>query len=497
MTNYSVNRFKLLPGCSNRVGAGGCQGTRQSFKLFDYSQPELNNAVVWTHNNCTCNEACALNYRHQVDDNVIPGDCSALGDHLVNMVKRSDGLVKSSKQQVINHYTSVKHGEMIRARDSLMVEPLCKADSKVRMFLKDDKYHEPVFKPPRCIQYRGKRYGICLAQYLQPIEKEVYQWEDRYGTPYIAKGRNLTQRAKDLRVKWDSFVDPIAVLIDHQKFDAHCYQELLRQEHRLYESYFPDDKLLCRLLRWQMLNKGGTKNGTKFVTKGTRMSGDQNTGLGNSVLNKGMLSICLKRSGIKGAIYVDGDDSVVIIERNQLQFLDLSFLRQCGMRSKVEYADEFEQVEFCQTRPVFDGTEWRMVRNPMRVLSRTPWIVKRNHLNVIPRYLKSLGLCELALSVGLPVTQSLALKLIAKGAGKYLVTDLHHQASREYIQPEYARARKVTETCRESYARAWGISIDDQLLYEAATLVNPSDECLTTFEEWGGSRPSFGNVVSS
>jgi hypothetical protein len=137
-----------------------------------------------------------------------------------------------------------------------------------------------------------------------------------------------------------------------------------------------------------------------------------------------------------------------------------------------------------------------MVRNPRRVLSRTPWVVKRNHLNVVGRYLKSLGLCELALSAGMPVTQSLALKLIARGSGAYMITELHHQAMREYIQPTHAKARQISEECRESYARAWNISIGEQLELEAGELVNPTSLVETTYEEWGGERPTFGNVVS-
>lgn len=499
MGDYNKLPYKLLPGCSNKMGAGGCQSTRQSFKLFDYTQEELNNDLVWTHKNCVCNEKCALNYRHQADDGLPPGDCSPVGDWLISKANELlvDPLIKVSKDKVVSHYDSGKWREYLRAQESLLTEPLERFDSRVRMFLKDDKYHTNRFKPPRCIQFRNKRYGLCLAQYLQPIEKEVYQWQDRYGTPYISKSRNLTQRASDLRAKWDSFVDPIAVLIDMSNFDAHCSAKLLEQEHRLYRSYFPHDKFLRMLLRWQLDCKGGTRNGTKFTTKGTRFSGDQNTGLGNSVLDLGMLSTMLKRSGIKGAIYVDGDDSVVIMERTDARLLDLSFLAQCGMRAKVEYAYEFEQIEFCQTRPVFDGTAWRMVRNPMRVLSRTPWVVKRNHLKVVDRYLKSLGLCELALSAGMPVTQSLALKLIKRGGGKYLVTELHHQAMREYMQPGYAKARPISDICRESYARAWGISIGEQLEFEAGELIPPGPLCETTYEEWGGERPEFGNVVSN
>jgi hypothetical protein len=498
MGDYNKLPYKLLPGCRNRVGAGDCQSTRQSFKLYDYSQEELNNDIVWTHKNCVCNEKCALNYRHQADDKLPPGDCSPVGDWLISKAKlvNSDPLVKNSKSRVVDHYTCGKWREYLRAQESLLTEPLEPYDAKVRMFLKDDKYHTNRFKPPRCIQYRNKRYGICLAQYLQPIEKEVYQWLDRYDTPIVAKARNLTQRAGDLRKKWESFRDPVAVLIDASNFDAHCSVELLKQEHRLYQHYFPGDKFLRTLLKWQLVSKGGTRNGTKFVTVGTRFSGDQNTGLGNSTINIGMLNVTLKRSNVKGAIYVDGDDSVLIIERQDLQALDLAFFAQCGMRVKVEYAYEFEHVEFCQTRPVFDGVAWRMVRNPRRVLSRTPWVVKRNHLNVVDRYLKSLGMCELALSAGMPVTQALALKLINRGSGKYMVTELHHQAMKEYMQPTHAKARPILEVCRESYAKAWDISLGEQFELEAGVLVNPTSPVETIYEQWGGERPSFGNVVS-
>lgn len=473
---------KLLPHCSHRAKTSECVDKRETHKVFDYSIPQLNEGVVWTHKGCVCNEQVALRERHQLDTGArYTTEKDKVLRNMQGLVEQQgEGypeLVRNSFGQVISHYTGSKRKLYEQGAASLLIEPLSlPLDARVRMFLKDDKYHTWEFKAPRCIQFRNKRYGICLASYLQPIEEFVYQLKDTTGTRVFAKGRNLSERANDLREKWDSFIDPIALCLDHSKFDCHVSLELLKQEHKFYESFFPGDRKLHQLLRAQLVNKGSTRNGTTFKTTGTRMSGDQNTGLGNSILNYGMLLEYVGSS--RAAFYIDGDDSVVLVERSDSHKLDLNCFKQFGMSTKLDIAEEFERVEFCQCRPVFDGVSWHLVRNPWRVLARLPWVVKRNHLPIIPRYVKSVGMCELAMNTGIPVIQTVATAMIEFGSGSYIKTDRHYLAKLSKIKPWHARAVPIRQITRESFAKAWDVSVEEQLKLESVTLLKTETDVL-------------------
>lgn len=468
-----------------------CECNRSTYKIFDYSKTALNQTIVWTHKGCVCNEKVALSNRHQIDDgSVLTGNIDVLRDVLNKHIKGK--LIKNTTAQVLSHYTCAQHRLYLAASESLKVNAFdFHLDSFIKMFLKDDKYHDMEVKAPRCIQFRNKRYGLLLAKYLQPIEKEVYQWTDSSDTPIFAKGRNLSQRANDIITKWNSIANPVAILADHSKFDAHVNKTLLKLEHGFYVDMYQGDWFLKKLLKTQLVNQGYTNNGTKFITQGTRMSGDQNTGLGNSIINYAMIQAWLNKAQVLGHLYIDGDDSVIIISGDDLHKMDLNYFEMWGMKTKFDYAFIPEHIEFCQTRPVYDGVNWHCVRNPHRALARLPWLTRKNNLSCLPRYIKSLGMCEVALNLGLPVMQAIGTKLMDRGKGKYLVTDLHYQAKQEYIKPWNVKPLPIRDVTRESYYLAWDITPGEQMELEAVSLKDVSTNIMSIFEdntEW----PRFG-----
>lgn len=432
-----------------------------------------------------CNELVALKQRHQLDDGLRYVSKSNLSRHLRPFIKT---VSPCSEDTVIAHSAGAKRKLLLSAKSSLEVYPIQPEDGAVKMFLKADKAHvftdgNPDFGAPRCIQYRNKRYCLRLATYLHPVERELYKKLDISGTPIFAKGRNLVQRGQDLWAKFQHFRNPTIICMDHSKFDAHFGVELLRLEHKFYKSMFPkcDREELSRLLEMQINNKGSTKHGTKYRTRGTRCSGDQNTGMGNSLGNYCMLKDFADHNGWEACFYVDGDDSVMIVEGDVE--VDPKFFKQFGMATKVDVVTkEFQDMEFCQTRAVFDGVSWRMVRNPARLLARLPWAVQQVTPQCRGKYLRSVGLCEIALGVGLPIAQHIGEKLSKLGKG-YMVTGNHYMASKEYIRPTRARLIEPTMEARMSYARAWGISVEEQLRIEAVEIELPELGDLRTFDE--------------
>jgi hypothetical protein len=350
------------------------------------------------------------------------------------------------------------------------------------MFLKADKYEfgpDWKAKAPRCIQFRSKRYGLELARFLHPMEGSVYSDTlDVSGTPVFAKARNSTERAQDLATKAAAFSSPVYLLLDQSNWDAHVNQTLLQFEHAVY-SRKCRSPALAKLLRAQLVNVGGTKNGTKYSTKGTRMSGDCNTALGNCVINYGLLSTWAREAGVRAAFYVDGDDSVLIYDRKdqaKVDHLDVAkWFLQWGMESKVEVAQQFEHCEFCQSRPVWDGIGWRMVRNPKRFMTRAEWTVQPHQPSFIPRLVASVGRCETACNLGIPVNQALAWSMVEAGGTQHRTwrgVDQYHRAKDEVWHPDKVERviREVTLESRLSFFEAWGISPGEQVAMEAASL---------------------------
>lgn len=446
--------------------------------LFRFNDRSLD-SCVWTHKSCTCNERIALEQRHQVDD----GSKYTSQLNLKKLLRRYVSHVSPiSYDQVIGRASARKRVLLEQAKESLVYHPVEDKDGHVRMFLKDDKSHVPEYKAPRCIQYRNKRYGLPLASFMTPMEHKMCTWLDCSDTPIFAKGRNMIQRGRDIEAKMGVFRDPVAISMDHSKFDAHANVQLLKLEHWFYRQC-NRSRLLAYLLYMQLNNKGWTKNGTKFFTPGTRMSGDQNTGCGNSLINFMMTLAMMEELGIQYCIYIDGDDFIVFVERCHAHLVKPEWYTQFGMVTKIEaITSTIEHIEFCQTRPVFDGVSYTMVRNPTRMLARLQWCVGYKHPRHKANYLTSVGRCMMSLGMGLPVEQFVG-STLSKIGGRYIATNLHHRANQMYVRPLAARISIPTLATRLSYESAWGISIPEQYHLESLTLVDPDITCVEFDEE--------------
>ena len=247
-------------------------------------------------------------------------------------------------------------------------------------------------------------------------------------------------------------------------------QELLRVEHKVYEKMTKKSArgMLKWLLKQQLINEGRTKNGTTYTTVGTRMSGDMNTGLGNSVLMASMLECYLDACNISGATYVDGDDSVVVVDRADVgKLLPVrEFFLQFGMEMKYEATSEFSQVDFCQCRPVNVDGQWVLSRDPSRVLVRPLWTTRDMGRKLEGRYLKGLGMGEVAVNWGMPLGSTLGMRLYELGEGKPWSYEFHPgMKSREYGRVDSPAPSLST---RLSYFEAWGITPEEQMGIEAS-----------------------------
>lgn len=406
-------------------------------------------------------------------------------------------LAPISHDGFVSCYTGQKRVIYQNALDELRIgRNSIKKDAEVNVFVKFEKVDrttktDPV---PRVISPRNPRYNIRLGRYLKPLEKKLFKsLSSLFGHNTVIKGMDNIQAAHCLREKWDMFKDPVAVGLDASRFDQHVSVDALRFEHKVYLQCFPNSKhkkKLSTLLECQLQNvcKGYCPDGRlSYITSGTRMSGDMNTSLGNCVLMCCMIKAYLLEKRVNGQLANNGDDCVVFMERKSLnKFMNglSSWFRDMGFNMVVEEPVHiFEEIEFCQTKPVFDGTDWLLCRNPVKAICNDTVMLidpqndnKRNDLFRL--WLNAVGLGGERLLGGLPIFQNLYRYFQRSGVTEYkshgkLRTangDMLHSMLPWYMRETHIKGKREfsepTPECRASFAMAWDISPDMQLELE-------------------------------
>lgn len=354
-------------------------------------------------------------------------------------------------------------------------------DATVHVFIKNEKTDrttksDPV---PRVISPRSPKYNLRVGRYLKKIEHRVFKsLGTLFGHPTVMKGYDIHATAKLLREKWDMLNDPIAVGLDASRFDQHVSIDALKFEHSVYLDCFKYKKdrfKLANLLKHQLRNRcvGYTPDGMlSYVTDGTRMSGDMNTSLGNCVLMCGMIWTYLQEKGVHGHLANNGDDCVVFMERKDLaKFsagLDRWFLK-LGFNMVVEPAvDQFEKLEFCQTKPVFDGTGYVMVRNPITAIAKDSVMLNPfQGARQFRGWLDAVGSGGIAMTGGIPVFQAFYSCYVRSGQKRIVPNHLLSWNMQQHVLKGVARKVKlVTPEARASFWLAFDITPDEQVILE-------------------------------
>lgn len=354
-------------------------------------------------------------------------------------------------------------------------------DASVHVFIKNEKTDrstkaDPV---PRVISPRSPLYNIRVGRYLKKIEHKMFKSIGKlYGHPTVMKGYDIHDTARLMKEKWDMLNDPVAVGLDASRFDQHVSLEALKFEHEVCIDAFAmkkDKFKLRKLLSHQLINRctGYTPDGMiKYTVEGTRMSGDMNTSLGNCILMCGMIWSYLQEKKIVGHLANNGDDCVVFMERKDLakfsKNLDSWFL-ELGFNMVVESpVYEFEQVEFCQTKPIFDGNKWVMCRNPRTAIAKdsvmlSPYQSKGKFLG----WLDAVGTGGLSMTAGLPIFQSFYKMYIRSGMRRRVDANLLSWNMQQHMKYGNKRTeRPVSDEARCSFWLAFDITPDEQIILE-------------------------------
>nr|QVG74799.1 RNA-dependent RNA polymerase [Riboviria sp.] len=360
-----------------------------------------------------------------------------------------------------------------RAYESLAGLPVRRTDAYVNAFVKPEKLLK--HGDPRMIQARSPRYNCALGAYLRPIEHELYvlrklgRWLDS-PLPVIAKGLNLAQRARIIEQKMQRFGQCYS--LDLSRFDAHIAIPILRVEHSVYLRAYGNDPQLRRLLSWQEINKCFCNNWA-YNSIGGRMSGDMNTALGNCLIMLLFSTVAAWECRMQPEeydLFVDGDDTLVFTRSRKISQWPAIF-RGMGQELKVEgYARELHRVEHCRCRPVRTVRGIRMTQSPYRVLARTLAGVRHWHDQKFwPAMLTTLGICELALSAGVPILQEFALAMLRTGRGirpkRWVYLERYAKVQRELREFDPVPL-PITAEARATMWEAWDISPAEQYAME-------------------------------
>lgn len=398
---------------------------------------------------CICAELNALQGRHLVDNGM---------RYTPSLVKKLPsagitGLIPCRYSDVILKYRGPKRACYIRARDELRKNGLQKYHWKIAAFVKTEKRPLGEYKAPRMIQHRSPEFTLLLAKYLKPFEHAYYTSEHN-GMRFVTKGLNMTERAQLFKDKFELFSSPVFVLLDHSAFDASVRVEHLRWCHKQYLKALPS-KTLRWLLSKQIHNRCQTPGGIRYEVEGTRMSGEFDTALGNTMLNTAAIKYVL--CDIYFQLMVDGDDSVVIMEARDLQkFKDrFHFFERLGFKTKCEVVYNPHEVEYCQGRYV-DAPVPFFCRDPRKILSNIS-ICCRWYGKHTDRYLGGVALGELHLYSGVPVVSALLSQLLVKRP--IFDEDIRYKLS-------LANTSIDTEASRVSFYETFGISPAEQVAME-------------------------------
>lgn len=355
-----------------------------------------------------------------------------------------------------------------------------KDDAKLNVFVKFEKTDHTSKKDPvpRVISPRDPKFNIRVGRYLKPLEDRLFKSLGKlFGHKTVIKGVNAVRSAELLREKWDMFREPVAVGLDASRFDQHVSLDALRWEHLIYLNCFKQRKhhdRLRRLLKLQELNTcvGYTPDGKlKYNVKGTRMSGDMNTSLGNCVLMCSMIKAYLMERGINGQLANNGDDCVVFMEKVDLNhFSDglYDWFLALGFNMAIEApVYQFDEIEFCQTKPVFDGLGWIMCRNPHTAINKDSVMLKPYaSASEFRGWLDAVGTGGLAMAGGIPVFQELYRTYQRCGQRRKISEDLLPWSFTNMSKGMTRQYGTVSPAARASFYWAFDVTPDEQIALE-------------------------------
>lgn len=304
---------------------------------------------------------------------------------LARQASKFGKVVPLTNEQFVEQCPANKRNLYTRASTWLDERGWSERDAKIKAFVKFEKlnFTKKVDPAPRVIQPRTPVYNIALGKFTRRVEADMYkalahEWGED-DDEVVMKGMTVEEVAANMRRKWTSFANPVAVGLDASRFDQHVSKDALKWEHSIYNKIFDNHPELRALLKQQLHNKGyAFLDGHKlsYKTTGTRASGDMNTSLGNCTIMCTLIREYVRSINVEAKLVNNGDDCVLFIEKRDLHKLVglEEYFLGFGFEMEVEepvYC--FEKVVFCQMQPVLVNHKtdiWVMVRQPSAAFAK-------------------------------------------------------------------------------------------------------------------------------
>lgn len=384
-----------------------------------------------------------------------------------------------SCEEYVSCYTGRKRTIAQQASEKFLRCGLQRSDSFVSLFGKREKLDinrkpDPV---QRVISPRTPVFNVALGRYTKAIEHTLYdRINSMFGYPVMGKGLNFIDTAKLIKASWDEFKDPVALGFDASRFDQHVSVQALQFEHSIYDAVFHHKYPELRsILRYQLKNKFIARHnqGTiKFTKAGGRCSGDMNTGLGNCLIMCCLWYHVFRFFDFPARLVNNGDDCVIICAKSnyrKLSFWVPIFFKHFGFTMVAEPPKfVFEQIEFCQCQPVYNGEQYVMCRNPLAVRDKDSIRLNRfANVDQFRSWLRCVGLGGMSLTAGIPILQSYYSSFLRHDTNvEYKNLDVEESGLMRYAGQVQQTARAISADSRLSFFLAYDITPSEQIAYE-------------------------------
>jgi len=379
-----------------------------------------------------------------------------------------------STEEFVDTYVGRKRAMYERTAADLLVSPVERRDAYIVPFVKDEKTNltrkcDPC---PRIISPRSARFNVAIGVHLKPMEKPIFRGIAAvFGSTTVMKGLNASERGIIVKTKWDKFIKPFAIMMDASRFDQHVSRDVIDWEHSIEEKLAMDREELHRLNTFRKTNTCFIRTndgGYKYTLNGVRMSGDMDTACGNCLTMCGMTYAFMASIGVKHYEYMnDGDDGVLIVEESDKEVVLSTFQEyflKFGFTMKLEgTCSVIEHIEFCQARPVFDGENYRFVRDPIVCLGKDSLSLKSStDVETMIQLRSSVGWCGLSLAGDMPIFGEFYKSMI-HGPERDRLYNSGMEFLAKGMKPKF---QAPTDEARVSFYTAFNIPPDTQIVLE-------------------------------
>lgn len=303
-------------------------------------------------------------------------------------------------------------------------------DYECKSFIKTEGYE--TIKSARVISSRSDQFKILTGPYFKAIEKELF------ARPEFIKHIPVMDRPdyiyNYLQKEGCSYVET-----DHTAFEAHMTSEIMEViEFQLYEYMLQNVYRGPEIMKHIRKALAGVNicrlNGLVVRLKGTRMSGDMCTSLGNGFTNLMVMSYMCHKLGYQVQGVVEGDDGLFRIDGLCPSIEDFSKL---GFNLKLKLCESLSTSSFCGM--VFDQNTRENLSDPKEILVKFGWTTSACKFGGPPIMLGLLRAKALSLLYelpGCPIARSLAQMALR-------VTDCDVKRKMRHLGQNYYSTSKV------------------------------------------------------